>query len=408
MNHKPPIALPTLTNIKRRAIASTAAAIGVTTLTGCGILGGGAQSRNKLQEPAATISSESANSKIKAFTQDLDEAIARLDKNKLKTVAEASAQEAVTPAAAAPSARRAKATAVTPPTDAAEEDPIPTALILERLELPLPGMIAIPSPTAFLATPNQHLPIFETAGVGDETPPLTFDDLTAPTEVDLPPVELAIESLRAHVASNPNLAGALALNLLGGKSGDPAIVAELSPNDQKILQDLTAVLQSMSGPANPAIPLAERAAPLIQTAKRWSPAAAEKDLTLPTLALASRVDSFGVYHKLDPKFAAGKKHTVIIYCEVANFEPRKSPDGWYETRLSQQETLATDDGLLLWRPNAEDVEDRSKNHRKDFYLVKKLTIPDNLAVGKYALRMSVTDRNTNKIAVVTLPIEIVK
>ena len=75
-------------------------------------------------------------------------------------------------------------------------------------------------------------------------------------------------------------------------------------------------------------------------------------------------------------------------------------------RRIDRRTLATDDGLLLWRPNAEDVEDRSKNRRHDFYLVKKLTIPDNLAVGKYALRMSVTDRNTNKIAVVTLPIEI--
>jgi hypothetical protein len=40
--------------------------------------------------------------------------------------------------------------------------------------------------------------------------------------------------------------------------------------------------------------------------------------------------------------------------------------------------------------------------------VKKLTIPDNIPVGKYALRMSVTDKNTNKIAVVTLPIEIVR
>ena len=77
-------------------------------------------------------------------------------------------------------------------------------------------------------------------------------------------------------------------------------------------------------------------------------------------------------------------------------------------RAAQQETLATDDGLLLFRPNAEEVLDRSKNQRRDFYLVKKLTIPDNLAVGKYALRMSVTDLNTNKIAVVSLPIEITK
>jgi hypothetical protein len=119
------------------------------------------------------------------------------------------------------------------------------------------------------------------------------------------------------------------------------------------------------------------------------------------------VDSFGVYNAVEPRFEQGRKHTVIIYCEVANFSSKKTDDGWYQTRLAQQETLITDDGLLVWRPNAEEVEDRSMNQRHDFYLVKKLTIPENLAAGKYILRMSVTDRNTNKISMMNLPIEIV-
>jgi hypothetical protein len=130
-------------------------------------------------------------------------------------------------------------------------------------------------------------------------------------------------------------------------------------------------------------------------------------LSLPKLVLATRVDSFGVYNPIEPRFEQGRKHTIIIYCEVANFSSSKSDDGWYQTRLAQQETLITDDGLLIWRPNAEEVEDRSLNQRRDFYLVKKLTIPENLAAGKYTLRMSVTDRNTNKISMVSLPIEIV-
>jgi hypothetical protein len=92
---------------------------------------------------------------------------------------------------------------------------------------------------------------------------------------------------------------------------------------------------------------------------------------------------------------------------VANFASKKAEDGWYTTNLSQQETLITDDGLLVWRPNAEEVEDRSLNQRHDFYLVKKLTLPETLAAGKYTLRMSVTDRNTNKISMVSMPEEVV-
>ena len=44
--------------------------------------------------------------------------------------------------------------------------------------------------------------------------------------------------------------------------------------------------------------------------------------------------------------------------------------------------MVTDDNLLVWRPNPEEIEDRSRNQRHDFYLVKKLTIPETLAVGE--------------------------
>jgi len=199
------------------------------------------------------------------------------------------------------------------------------------------------------------------------------------------------------------LALALLDQTVGGGTRDNSLSLRLNAVDQQIYQDLLASLNNLDPAA--IAPLANRVAPLIETAQKWQ---TEADITLPKLVLATRVESYGVYTPIDAKFKAGEKHTAIIYCEVANFSTKKSGDNWYETRLSQQETLATEDGLLLWRPNAETVEDRSMNQRRDFYLVKKITIPDNLAVGKYALRMSVTDLNTNKIAVVNLPIEITK
>jgi hypothetical protein len=124
------------------------------------------------------------------------------------------------------------------------------------------------------------------------------------------------------------------------------------------------------------------------------------------MVLATRVDSFGVFTETPSTFEQGKRHTVIIYCEVANFGSQKDTD-WYTTRLSQQESLITEDGLLVWRPNPEDVEDRSRNQRHDFYLVKKLTLPETLAAGKYTLRMTVTDKTKNRTAVINRPIEIV-
>jgi hypothetical protein len=172
-----------------------------------------------------------------------------------------------------------------------------------------------------------------------------------------------------------------------------------------VLADLVAALDAMkaspvSGIAGPS----ERAAPLVDAAKKWEK---EADLSLPCLSLANRVDSYGVFTALTPIFEQGRRHTIIIYCEVANFGSKKGDDGWYTTRLTQQESLITEDKLLVWRPNPEDVEDRSLNQRHDFYLVKKLTIPETLAAGKYTLRMDVTDTTTGKRAVQSMEIQIV-
>jgi len=223
--------------------------------------------------------------------------------------------------------------------------------------------------------------------IPDPTPPPSLDD--------------ALVAVRKIADEHPNLKTALALALLNGDK-DGQVSQKLSPSDQKVFSDLLAALDAMK--ASPNSSLAQRTAPILEVARSWQQ---DADLSLPRLVLASRVDSFGVFAPVAGTFDQGKRYTVIIYCEVANFSTKKADDGWFSTRLSQQESLITEDGLLVWRPNSEEIEDRCLNQRQDFYLVKKLTIPETLAAGKYSLRMSVTARNSNKIAVVSLPIEIV-
>ena len=215
----------------------------------------------------------------------------------------------------------------------------------------------------------------------------------------------AMAIVRKRIAAHPTLNNILALALLDtaeGKAPNPALANALSPSDQKLFTDLLAALQGMT-PISPNAALPDRAAPLLDAAKHWQ---GTSDLNLPKLALASRVDSFGVYTPVDAKFPQGTPRTVILYCEVANFTSQKTPEGQYETKLTQQESLITSDGLLVYRPNPEDVDDRSFNQRHDFYLVKKITLPASLPVGKYTLRMNVTDRLANKIAILTMPLEI--
>jgi len=224
-----------------------------------------------------------------------------------------------------------------------------------------------------------------------------------------PTMEQMVALLRHRVQANPkSINHALAMELLqlaeGGKAEDLSVLG-VSADDSKVVGELASAVQSMSAlPASPSATLAERTLPVSKAAEGWEAAA---DLKLPTIALASRVDSFGVYTPVEAKFPAGKRSVVIIYCEVANFTSEKSDDA-YVTRLAQQDTLVTEDGLLVWRPNPEEIEDRCRNQRRDFYLIKKLTLPETLAAGKYTLRMTVTDKLGNKTDTAILPIEIVK
>jgi len=313
--------------------------------------------------------------------------------------------------------------AVTPPSSPSSSSPS-APVSTSHMEAPVASLAVpgVPSISANSVTEITTPEILPTASATPTTMPTTaMGAMTAvtpvlaevaptPTPVALVPnekisVEEALGVLRKHVSEHPTLNTALAMALLDGSEGkipDPAAGNALPTADQKLFADLLAGLSGMSGSA-PTASVSDRAAPLVNIAKKWEAAA---DLALPRLALASRVDSFGVFTPVDAKFVQGVKHTVIIYCEVANFVTKSVDGGWYETHLSQQETLITEDGLLVWRPNAEDVEDRSMNQRHDFYLVKKLTIPDNLAVGKYTLRMSVTDRNGKGIAMKNLDLEI--
>jgi hypothetical protein len=229
--------------------------------------------------------------------------------------------------------------------------------------------------------------------------------LAAPVRPVEPTVEQAMAVLRRQAAAHPALTTTLALALLDNAQGhvpNPAAAERLSAPDQKLLSDLLNALDGMT-PVSTSTTLADRASSLVDAAKKWQ---TDADLSLPRVALATRVDSFGNYTPVDAKFPQGIERTVILYCEVANFTSRRADDGWYETKLSQQDTLLTADGLLLWRPTAEDVDDRSMNQRHDFYLVKKITLPSTLAAGKYTLRLSVTDRAANKHITATLPLEI--
>lgn len=154
------------------------------------------------------------------------------------------------------------------------------------------------------------------------------------------------------------------------------------------------------------------------TLELWEP------LAIPSATLCTRVEGYGVFRELPRfasegerteryKFIAGRPHKMIVYAELDNLSYRPTArdgiDG-YSVELEQELRLfhhGDHTADLQWRKPAERIEDFSRNHRRDFFVVQIIELPANLTVGRYDLKLSVTDRGSGSLAEAFIPIDIV-
>jgi hypothetical protein len=90
--------------------------------------------------------------------------------------------------------------------------------------------------------------------------------------------------------------------------------------------------------------LSRKIRPIIELSDRLK---TQAELSIPTLALCTDVKGFGVYEPIEPaRFEAGQEHRVIVYCEVENFASLLDEQKRWQTKLTQEVVLYTDQGGL--------------------------------------------------------------
>ena len=136
-------------------------------------------------------------------------------------------------------------------------------------------------------------------------------------------------------------------------------------------------------------------------------------MTISKSALCTHVDGFGRYETFPSyRFIAGQAQKAIVYVELERFGQREftGTDGQarYETRLSQRlELYHVADDLNTWNRAAETVTDISRNQLRDYYLINQITLPANLGVGRYHLKVVMRDLVGDTVAESIIPIEVV-
>jgi hypothetical protein len=150
--------------------------------------------------------------------------------------------------------------------------------------------------------------------------------------------------------------------------------------------------------------LSKKVKPLLEMADRLR---SQADLSVPTIALCDRVRRFADYDPIDPlRFAQGKAHPVVLYCEVENFSSQLDEHQFWRTRLTQEAVLYSEHGMQVWADKSQEINDAARRRRHDFFVVTRMTIPANLQVGRYLLKVTIVDQQANRLAEATVPIVI--
>jgi hypothetical protein len=189
---------------------------------------------------------------------------------------------------------------------------------------------------------------------------------------------------------------------------DMASLAGLIPEDRELLSALMDSLSNFRNQlrADNNMLFSKKIRPMLELADRLR---SQAELSVPTVSLCTGVKAFGIYDPIDPaRFIAGREQRVVVYCEVENFLSQPNEKNLYETRLTQDIVLYEESsGLPVWTDKRSTYIDQARRRRHDFFMGKIITLPANLTINRYLLKVTVEDQQARHIAENTVPIEIV-
>lgn len=295
------------------------------------------------------------------------------------------------------------ASAESRPSGAATTDPDdPQAAVDAQARRLSEALARLNEPTINLDTPEASPQVLWLEPVAEDKPEAV---LPPPVVEQVAAAEPAPKPAVAPPATQPSLTTEQQQLL------DQLRAAMLSSSNPQMLQTIVAAASTpSSSPANPEIVPAVH----VEAPPAPAPTAEEQAIDAPILhigklELCKRVESFGVYDPIDTtSLLVGRSARMIVYVELDHFQSRKVSEQSYRVQLTQEVTLYNEaDGLAVWQQPAVQIQDESRNIRRDFFVVQVVELPARLSVGKYILKVRVTDQQSQTFDEATASIHIV-
>jgi hypothetical protein len=210
-------------------------------------------------------------------------------------------------------------------------------------------------------------------------------------------------------SEDSNLSKALTAATLGaiGPHGelDRSLLAPLSPKDQELVKRYHQTVSTLRREVLDGGGKIDQAT----VTGRLEDLFGSQPITIRKIELCEKVLGYGVYDAFpDQTFMAGREQKLIVYVELDNFLPAKRDQGdGYEVSLRQELELYESNGFEVWSHEPVQIVDVSRNKRRDFFVVQLVTLPAQLGVGQYHLKVRVYDENAGTRDETSIKIQLV-
>lgn len=118
-------------------------------------------------------------------------------------------------------------------------------------------------------------------------------------------------------------------------------------------------------------------------------------LSLRNLSFCKAVYGYGAIEPYENDTFTPGQH-VSLYVEVENYHSTSSEKG-FSTSLGTSYEIVDEHGKRVTSGDFPDVNDTCRSRRRDFHMQLGLTLPENIAAGRYQLQLLVKDRQSDKI-----------
>lgn len=172
-------------------------------------------------------------------------------------------------------------------------------------------------------------------------------------------------------------------------------IPELSENQQEYWQQMIwAMSNSLDTTQFPdtASRAAQTIAPLSTALRQMRE---EASLSIKNISFCRKISYFGNYERFQRnEFTPGQE--VLLYCEVENFVSVPTTEGEYRTSLKSLIEIVDPKGKIVWTKAFPATEDFCRNPRRDYFHNYQFRIPEDIAMGTYSLKLSITDELSQK------------